>query len=136
MDKQLIWTTVQYIALTSASLLLMAQVNPDTGGEVVDRVLDVSPYNSLAYGLLVLVSWIMTWVLYKKLKDSEEYNRDRDKEVLEFNKEMLQLMVKIELRLSDQNVTIKGIDRFVLKADDALLRLENHMKKLEEDAAE
>ena len=41
----------------------------------LNRVMDITPYNTLSYGALLLLLIIIVYVLYKKIQELEKYNQ-------------------------------------------------------------
>lgn len=79
-------------------MILISQGLPE---EIAD-VKDLHPWNPAVYGTLVFLLLISTILFYRNWVKSEEYNKTRDAKVLDFNRQIIELMVKIEIRLNDQ----------------------------------
>lgn len=112
-------------------IFLQIELPYETNDKVIDHILKVSPYNAMAYGLLVAASWFMTWVFYKNWKQAEEYNKERDREVLKFNKQSLELMIRIETKLTDQSSFSSHLSEIVKRADRLLDNMSDLMNKIE-----
>lgn len=65
-------------------------------------IVKIHPWNPLAYGVILLLLLVASITFYRNWIKSEEYNKKRDGKVLEFNQQVLELMVKIQIRLEDQ----------------------------------
>lgn len=52
-------------------------------GELQSRILDVSPFNAVAYGVLVLLLALAVIGLYRMYQSEKNYNRERDQKMLE-----------------------------------------------------
>jgi hypothetical protein len=49
---------------------------------------------------------LVNWFTYKTWKESEKYSRERDSKLIDFNSKIVELMIKIEIKLNDsKNLT-------------------------------
>lgn len=68
---------------------------------IPDQLWQVDPFNGLAYGALIVCLVAINYLTYKTWKDAEASAKEKDGKMLEFNSKIVELMIKIEIKLND-----------------------------------
>ena len=127
---------------TKYILLWQSQINPEdldfiTGliNEAITQGSQVTPAGIVGYSFAVLVLMITNWVTYREKnkaeaswKESIDYNKDVTQQVIKYNQKTLELMVRIETRLNDQQgygEIIKDVGRDVQEIKSGIAKLED-----------
>lgn len=67
--------------------------------ELQNKVLELHPYNPLAYGALLLLLLGIIYFLYNLYKKEIEFNKELREELKVFNRQFLELLIKVEYKL-------------------------------------
>lgn len=81
--------------------------------QLPDQAWEISPYNGLAYGALIALLLMVNWLTYKTWKDSEAAAKEKDAKMLEFNSKIVELMIKIEIKLNDTKELYSKFDDLI-----------------------
>lgn len=84
----------------------------------VEEVIKVSPLNSIGYGFAVLVLTSVAVIFYKKWLEERDYNKEIELKFETFMATTIELLVKVEQRLNDQQ-----------KFGDILTKIQNEIKR-------
>ena len=86
----------------------------------VGKLMEVSPFNTLAYGVLVVILFTAVVVLYKKAVSQEEYLKTLVDNIHGLQEETGQKFTDIEVRLNDQNDMMKTLEYIKTRIDDII----------------
>jgi len=111
-------------------MIFLQAITPDIATQA-NKVWDVNPYNALGYGLALLVLIVFCVVFYQRAKEAETYARELSKQMVEVNKDVLQVMVKVELRLNDQQPLLSGVQDLKASMTNLLNHSEQILRKIE-----
>ena len=67
-----------------------------TNTEIPEKLWEISPYNAMGYGALVIAITVIAYIFFKLYKSEKEFNRKRDEK-------MLELLPQITAKLNAQN---------------------------------
>lgn len=103
--------------------------------QFAEKVLEITPATMAGYGLALLVCIAVALVFYRRWQASDEYNRQIQSKVMAFQSELLQAMVRIQIRLDDQQAfgatiqtnarTLEDLRQDIGKLSDKLERITN-----------
>lgn len=91
--------------------------------DLQEKLIDVSPYNTLAYGVLVSIMALAVIFLFRMYQAEKKYNRERD------NK-MLELMPMILDRLKSQTGMPGDITKIAEDTKAVLVEAKSHYEAL------
>lgn len=77
-------------------LLLQAEIPTD----IQTKMLELHPYNPLAYGALILLLGFIAFFLYSLYKKERDFNKELREELKTFNRQFLELLIKVEFKLN------------------------------------
>lgn len=111
-------------------MFLQAVVSPETPIST-EKLWQVSPYNALGYGLAILVLCFTCWAFYGLWKKERDYSRDLSSQMVQYNKDVLQVMAKVELRLGDQQTLVSNVQSIQQNIGVLLKDSENILRKID-----
>ena len=82
--------------------------------------MEVSPFNTLAYGMLVVILFTAVVVLYKKAVSQEEYLKTLVDKIHGLQEETGQKLTEIKVRMNDQNDMMKTLEYIKTRIDDII----------------
>ena len=86
----------------------------------VGKLMEVSPFNTLAYGVLVVILFTAVMVLYKKAVSQEEYLKTLVDKIHGLQEETGQKLTEIKVRMNDQNDMMKTLEYIKTRIDDII----------------
>jgi CHASE3 domain sensor protein len=110
--------------------MLLQAMTPEMAAQA-NKVWEVNPYNALGYGLALLTLIVFCIVFYYRAKEAETYARELSRQMVEVNKDVLQVMVKVELRLNDQQPLLSGVQDIKTSMANLLNHSEQILRKIE-----
>lgn len=85
--------------------VLLYQTTPLLDGktqeELINQASKITPYNPLGYAFLVVFLVVCVIICYRNWRAAEVYLKERDLKVLEFTKEQLQIIIRLESGLQE-----------------------------------
>lgn len=86
----------------------------------VGKLMEVSPFNTLAYGVLVVILFTAVVVLYKKAIAQEDYLKTLVDKIHSLQEETGQKLTEIKVRMNDQNDMMKTLEYIKTRIDDII----------------
>ena len=86
----------------------------------VGKLMAVSPFNTIAYGVLVAILFTAVVVLYKKAIAQEEYLKTLVDKIHHLQEETGQKLTEIKVRMNDQNDMMKTLEYIKTRIDDII----------------
>lgn len=86
----------------------------------VGKLMEVSPFNTVAYGVLVAILFTAVVVLYKKAVAQEEYLKTLVDKIHGLQEETGQKLTEIKVRMNDQNDMMKTLEYIKTRIDDII----------------
>lgn len=96
-----------------------------------DQLLEINPYNAAGYGLAILVLSVGLYVFYGRWREEQEYSRQLSHDMMEYNKEVLKIMSKVEVRLNDQQSMTGAMGDIKNAINQVLNHIESVSRKIE-----
>lgn len=85
-----------------------------------NALMNVSPYNAAAYGMLVLLLATAVVILYKKASAQDEYLKALVNKIHSLQEETGEKLTEIKIRMNDQNEMMKTLEYLKTKIDDII----------------
>lgn len=107
--------------------LLLQVDNPITLPPHSQELLNANPYNAIGYGIALLVLAYVAYVFYVNYRTARNDYKELSVQMIQYNKEVLQVLVKVEQRLNDQQAMVAGMSDIrstigvLLKQSEAML---------------
>jgi hypothetical protein len=105
-------------------LFFQTLVGEEVKKDLVNRALEISPYNATAYGFIVVLLILVSILLYRNWMKADKALDKKDdyiaEVIREYNQETLRTLNMLEIRLSDQKMF--GDTMVSIKADIATMK--------------
>ncbi len=86
----------------------------------VGKLMEVSPFNTVAYGVLVAILFIAVVVLYRKTIAQDEYLKTLVDKIHGLQEETGKKLTEIKVRMDDQNGMMKTLEYIKTRIDDII----------------
>lgn len=93
--------------------------------QLPEKLIDVSPFNAIAYGVLVTVLFGAVVSLYRMYQSEKRYNRDRDEK-------MLEILPLITDRLNNQTSMPQNLEKIAVDTKQILAKNEEVARRIED----
>jgi hypothetical protein len=87
-------------------LLLQTEIPTD----LQNKMLELHPYNPLAYGALLLLLSFLVFFVYNLYKKEVNFNKELREELKVFNRQFLELLIKVEYKLNSWEESQKKLN--------------------------
>ena len=87
-------------------LLLQTEIPTD----IQNKMLELHPYNPLAYGGLLLLLSALVFFVYNLYKKEVNFNKELREELKTFNRQFLELLIKVEYKLNSWEESQKKLN--------------------------
>jgi hypothetical protein len=108
---------------------MILQITPD----LQNKLLEVSPYNGLAYGVLILLMVFAIYALWRSYISEKEYNRARDTKLMEVLPLILDKLnrqesipLNIEILNNNTKMVVEGHEILRNKIDELVSIIKQH----------